>query len=76
MTVGADRQQTPATGPAYRLDDVGVTFPGTKGARWAIRGIRLEIAAGETVGVVGRSGAGKTTLLRLLGSTPRPPWSS
>jgi NitT/TauT family transport system ATP-binding protein len=67
VTVVADGRQTPATGPAYRLDDVGVTFPGAGGARWAIRGIRLEIAAGETVGVVGRSGAGKTTLLRVLG---------
>jgi NitT/TauT family transport system ATP-binding protein len=67
VTVVADGRQTPVTGPAYRLDDVGVTFPGAGGARWAIRGIRLEIAAGETVGVVGRSGAGKTTLLRVLG---------
>jgi NitT/TauT family transport system ATP-binding protein len=58
---------TPAAGPGYRLDDVGVAFPCPGGARWAIQGIRLEIAAGEIVGVVGRSGAGKTTLLRMLG---------
>jgi NitT/TauT family transport system ATP-binding protein len=67
VTVVADGRQTPAAGLAYRLDDVGVTFPGKESARWAIQGVRLEIAAGETVGIVGRSGVGKTTLLRVLG---------
>jgi lipopolysaccharide transport system ATP-binding protein len=33
---------------------------------WALRGIDLELAPGQRVGVVGRNGAGKTTLLRLL----------
>jgi len=34
--------------------------------------ISLQIAAGETVGIVGSSGAGKTTLLNLLGGLDRP----
>jgi len=39
---------------------------------WALREIDLEIAKGETVGVVGQNGSGKSTLLQLIVGTLTP----
>jgi ABC-2 type transport system ATP-binding protein len=33
---------------------------------WAVRGVDLDVAPGEAIGVVGQNGSGKSTLLKLL----------
>jgi len=38
----------------------------------AVDGVDLEVAAGETVGILGHNGAGKTTLLRLIAGVTAP----
>jgi ATP-binding cassette subfamily B protein len=47
-----------------RLHDVAYTYGA--GARPALEGITIDLAAGSTVAIVGENGAGKSTLVKLL----------
>jgi heme exporter protein A len=42
------------------------------GERVALKGVTVEVPAGETLAVLGANGAGKTTLLRVLAALLRP----
>ena len=51
-----------------RLTDIRKRF----GELEVLKGVSLEVAAGEVVSIVGASGAGKTTLLQIIGTLSRP----
>lgn len=39
---------------------------------WALNGIDLRVAAGQTIGIIGKNGSGKSTLLQILAGTLTP----
>jgi putative ABC transport system ATP-binding protein len=59
-------------GPLVVLENVHLTLGSAAGPVNILRGVSLEIGAGETVSVVGPSGSGKSTLMMVLGGLERP----
>ncbi len=57
------------------LRDVTVRFASLQGAVSAVRGVDLDIAPGEVLGLVGESGSGKSALARGLLGLNHPPFS-
>jgi peptide/nickel transport system ATP-binding protein len=68
----------PQAEPLIELDQLRVSFPGARrGLRRAppveaVKGVSLQLHAGETLAVVGESGSGKTTVARVMTQLIRP----
>lgn len=66
------------SGQAYKAgvdviaDDIVKVYGSGKTETVALRGLSMEVKAGEAVAVMGPSGCGKTTLLNIVGGIDRP----
>ena len=55
-----------------QLRDLGRQYPAGDDVIHALKGVNLDIHAGEMVAIIGQSGSGKSTLMNILGCLDRP----
>ena len=70
MSVDGDEPAAP--GPAIEVDESQLHLPGDRDAE-VLQNVSFSLAAGGTLGIVGRTGSGKTTLVELLMRLYDPP---
>jgi putative ABC transport system ATP-binding protein len=58
--------------PLVLLDDVHLTLGSAAGQVNILRGVDLDVARGEAVGIVGPSGSGKSTMMMVIAGLERP----
>ncbi|HSM54581.1 MAG TPA: ABC transporter ATP-binding protein [Candidatus Sulfomarinibacteraceae bacterium] len=70
----SDRKPTQQETHAPMIDLRGVTkaYETAAGPFWALKGIDLQVGAGEFVSVVGKSGSGKSTLINMFTGIDHP----
>lgn len=59
------------TNPVLDLKDAALSLDGNAGRVDILHGVTLQVAAGETLGLIGPSGSGKSSLLMLMGGLER-----
>ena len=68
---GGDRSVSQVHG-GFAFEDVHFEYAGTEQKVATLRGIDLQVPAGETIGIIGASGSGKSTLMNLVAGFYRP----
>ncbi|GAA3815819.1 ABC transporter ATP-binding protein [Sphaerisporangium flaviroseum] len=69
---GAPTRPAPAAPRLVALRDVGFHYPGGSGTPPALKGVDLEVRAGQTIALVGENGSGKTTLAKIIAGLYTP----
>jgi daunorubicin resistance ABC transporter ATP-binding subunit len=69
---GLEERRSPGAVPAIRTEDLRKTYKSARGDVEAVRGISLDVPAGEFFGLLGPNGAGKSTTIGMLTTLVHP----